>query len=237
MSPFEALLAVQGHDTVIDQLAHRRATLPERTALRDAEAAIAALDAERAEVEGQLDEIAAREADAERQIAASEERIATIDRRMYSGEVTASRDLQAMAHEIDTLKARVSSLEDVALAALDEREPFDARLAALDARRAELVASAVALQAAIAAAEVALDADLDGERRSRQAAAEGVAPDLLRTYESLRARLGGVGAARLEGGRCTGCHLSLPATELDRIRHEPPEALVFCDQCDRILVR
>ena len=49
--------------------------------------------------------------------------------------------------------------------------------------------------------------------------------------------LGGVGAARLVGPSCTGCHLTLPAQELDRIRREPPDALVFCDQCGRILVR
>ena len=53
----------------------------------------------------------------------------------------------------------------------------------------------------------------------------------------LRAKLGGVGAARLVNGRCTGCHLTLPATELDRIRREPPDALIRCDQCGRVLVR
>jgi predicted nucleic acid-binding Zn-ribbon protein len=29
----------------------------------------------------------------------------------------------------------------------------------------------------------------------------------------------------------------LPSTELDRLRKGPPDALVFCDQCGRILVR
>ena len=57
------------------------------------------------------------------------------------------------------------------------------------------------------------------------------------TYERLRAKLGGVGAARLVGPRCSGCHLTLPATELDRLRKGSPDALVFCDQCGRILIR
>ena len=237
MTALETLLAVQARDTTIDQLRHRRETLPERAAMGHNAAAIAAVDAQRAEVQGRLDEIAGREAEAEAEIRAGEERIAAIDKRMFSGEVTASRDLQAMATEIESIKARVSALEDVALAALDEREPVDAELATLDARRGDLEAEGARLRAAVAEAEVALDAEIASESQARAAIAGDLAADLLVTYERLRDRLGGIGAAHLEGGRCGGCHLSLPATELDRIKHEPPDALVFCDQCGRILVR
>jgi predicted nucleic acid-binding Zn-ribbon protein len=61
--------------------------------------------------------------------------------------------------------------------------------------------------------------------------------DLTQRYEKLRDRLGGVGAARLEHGACGGCHLALPAVELDHIRRAPPEAIIICEQCGRILVR
>ena len=56
------------------------------------------------------------------------------------------------------------------------------------------------------------------------------------TYERQRARLEGVAVARLVGGRCDGCHLTLPAVELDRIRHESAGTLEYCEQCGRILV-
>ena len=45
------------------------------------------------------------------------------------------------------------------------------------------------------------------------------------------------GAARLVGGSCSGCHLVLPSMEVDRIRKAPPDAVITCDQCGRILVR
>jgi len=38
-------------------------------------------------------------------------------------------------------------------------------------------------------------------------------------------------------GRCGGCHLALPATEVARLRIEPADTLVTCEQCERILVR
>jgi predicted nucleic acid-binding Zn-ribbon protein len=46
-----------------------------------------------------------------------------------------------------------------------------------------------------------------------------------------------VAAALLVNGRCGGCHLALPATEVDRLRKLPADALVRCEQCERILVR
>jgi hypothetical protein len=38
-------------------------------------------------------------------------------------------------------------------------------------------------------------------------------------------------------GSCSGCHLTLPAMEVDRIRKAPADEVITCDQCGRILVR
>jgi uncharacterized protein len=237
MSRFDGLLVVQEHDTTLDQLRHRRANLPERTELKDVEAKRVALAAERAEVAARRDEVAARQANLEKDIAASEQRIAEIDKRMYSGEISASRDLQAMAHEIESIKSRVSTLEDHALEAMDEREPLDASVNELDERDAGFVALGVQLAEAIVAAEAEIDAEVQREVEARAAAASSVPDDLLAEYERLRTRLGGIGAAKLEHGTCMGCRMKLPATELDRIKHQSPDDLVHCDQCGRILVR
>jgi predicted nucleic acid-binding Zn-ribbon protein len=92
------------------------------------------------------------------------------------------------------------------------------------------------LLATIAEAEVSIDAELATQTAQRADDASRLPEPLLSEYESLRARLGGVGAARLTGDLCGGCHLSLPAVEVDRIRHLPPDTLVHCDECGRLLV-
>jgi predicted nucleic acid-binding Zn-ribbon protein len=235
--PFDLLLDVQEHDTNVDQLVHRKASLPERAELADVERRIAALQAERSQVAGPWEEVVARESKAEEDIAAAEKRIAEIDTRMTSGAVTASRDLQAMSEEITHLRERISSLEDAGIEALTEREPLDAELARIDGALAALAADGERLRAVIAETEAAIDAEIAAVRAERGQLAGGLPADLAATYERLRDRLGGIGAARLEGARCTGCHLTLPATEVDRLKREPPDALVFCDQCGRILVR
>lgn len=236
MSRFAPLLAVQDLDLAIDQLRHRRSHLPERAEFKALEAEATTVAAELKAAIAARDEVSAREASLEKDITTTEERIAQIDKRMYSGEVSASKDLQAMATEIEHLKARVSQLEDAALEALDEREPLDAAVVALEARAGGMVELGRRLQTAIADAEAAIDAELAGEVEQRTAAAGAVEADLLAEYERLRGRLGGIGVAKLEHGTCMGCRMKLPATELDRLKHQPPDALVHCDQCGRILV-
>lgn len=235
--PLDVLLAVQAHDTEVDRLRHRRRTLPERAALAAVEQQLADLAATRAEVAAKRDEVAARQTDFERDLSATETRITTLERRLYSGEVSATRDLLAMTAEVESLRGRVSSLEDQVLAAMDECEPLDAELDRLEGERQALDARKRDLRAAIAEAEVAIDGEIADEGGRRSGLAGGLPADLMATYERLRSRLDGVGAARLEHGSCTGCHLTLPAVELDRLRKLDPDAVVYCDQCGRILVR
>ena len=45
VGPLARLLDVQDHDTVVDQLRHRRATLPERAELADVDRQLGALEA------------------------------------------------------------------------------------------------------------------------------------------------------------------------------------------------
>ena len=234
---FEALLELQRIDTAIDQHRHRLAHLPEAAALADLAAQGAAIEQRRRATAAVRDEVAGRQAVFERELAATEERSRTVSARMYSGEVSASRDLQAMAADIESLKARASDLEDRILEVLDERDPLDASLIADDEELSALAGRRVATEQALAEAEGGLRAELEDLQYRRAGATAGIPPDLLADYERIRAGAGGVGAARLVGSRCDGCHLTMPSMELDRIRHSLPDAVVHCEECGRILVR
>ncbi|MDA8286245.1 MAG: C4-type zinc ribbon domain-containing protein [Actinomycetota bacterium] len=233
----EALLAVQELDTAADQARHRLGQLPARRQLQEIRQRRRDLAARRSAAEAAREDVAGRQQALEEDLAATEKRRSEVSARLYSGAVSASRDLQALSAEVDGLTARASQLEDEGLAVLEEREPFDAAVAQLDAEEAALAGEEDRALAALGSAEADTGAEVHELLVRRAEAAASVPPDLLATYDHLRARLGGVGAARLVGDRCGGCHLSLPATELDRVRHLPAEAVVTCDQCGRILVR
>jgi len=231
-----ALLAVQDLDTAIDQHRHHRRTLPERQQLSALDEQRQALVAQAAPVREQRDTLAERESEIEAELAATEHRADTVSRRLYGGEVSASRELQAMAADLDNLKARASELEDQGLVVLEEREPLDARIGDLETQMSGLDSGRQEAMDALTRSEAALDQEIAELEQDREKAASDVNPELLATYERLRARHGGVGAARLIGNRCDGCHLALSAAELDRIRHLGPGELVTCEQCSRILV-
>lgn len=237
MSDLDALLVVQDHDLRLDQLAHRRAHLPEQAELDELLKRRAATATTRDDVAARRDEVAARQATAETEIAASEKRIGEIEDRMRSGAVTASRDLQAMQGEVDHLRERISSFEDEALAAMDEREPLDAEVEGFDVQLDGIDELAASLRGKIDDQAAGIDSEIASERAARATAAAGISAPLLEEYDRLRARLGGIGAARLDGNRCTGCHLALPSSELEQLRKQAPGTVAHCEQCGRIIVR
>lgn len=236
MSALDSLLVVQEHDTALDQLRHRRATLPERAHLAAVEHRLIELDAQLADARARRDEVAARQAVLEADIATADARIIEIEKRLYGGTVSASRELTAMSEEVNHLKARRSATEDRVLEVMEEREPFDLEVTLLESTQADLDNEVISARDALAAAEQAMDIEIEAKQAERATAAVEVPADLTATYERLRSKLSGVGAAKLVGTQCSGCHLMLPATELDRLRHSKPDELFFCDQCGRILV-
>lgn len=230
------LLALQDVDTAIDQLRHRRATAPERAQLAAAEAAATDLQARRQVLQARRQELGDAQSALEAQIEAGRSRRQQIDARMRSGQVTAARELTAMAEEMDHLAAHVAGLEDRELEVMEALDPVDAELAEVDGDLAARGADADRLRRAVAASEHAIDAELAEAERQRAVRAAAVAPALLGQYERIRTRSGGVGAARLVGSTCTGCHLEVPSMEVDRLRHAPPGTVMTCEQCGRILV-
>jgi predicted nucleic acid-binding Zn-ribbon protein len=236
MDALHALLAVQERDTEADQLRHRRGHLPERSRLDAVSAELATIETDGAAITAERDELARRQAELEAELAETERRIGDVDRRMHSGTVTAARDLQAMAGQLDVMRRRRSDLEDAELEVLEVLDPLEKRVADLQDRWAALDGESADLRTAIAAQEKVIDAQLADVIEARRAAAAPISADLMATYERLRQRLGGVGAAPLVGASCGGCHLTLSAGALDRIRRLPPDAVATCEQCGRILV-
>lgn len=235
--PVQSLLALQELDSALDRLAHRRATLPERRTLAEAEAAIQAVASELDAGTRRTDELAAEIRRREEEVAANEARAASVEATLDSGSGGSPRDLAAMADEVQSIRRRIRSLEDALLDLLEEAETAAAAQSDLRHRRDEHAAAVASASEALAAADAELDAEEADLAPRRQGLVDGIPADLVSTYERLRAHMGGVAVAQLEGARCGGCHLTLPAMELDALRHAPPGVVVRHEECGRILVR
>ena len=235
---FEALLTLQTLDTRLDQLEYRR-THDETIAARDlaqaavieAQAPIEAAEAQRHTVQRELKRF-------EDEAALTEDKISKHETTLYGGTVTAHKELEAIQAEIAMLKKRLSEIEDHELEQMELLEPLDAQIAELSVQRDERAALLDTAERAVTVAMTELEVEVDAARAERSEIAATVDPSLVARYEDLRTRLGGQGAARLApGGRCEGCHLTLPSAEYSDIKRRPADEIVQCPECDRILVR
>jgi predicted nucleic acid-binding Zn-ribbon protein len=237
MSRWDALLSVQEHDTTADQLVHRRAHLPSRGELDEVMGELSRLEGTIATVETRRQELGRGQQRLEDEISTLTDKATQHDKTLYSGTIGNPRELQALQDEIAALKRRISQLEDQELELMEQSEPLDAELTTAAARRSELDSRGTALRSQIAEEEVVIDRELERVRAERATIASEVAPELLAEYETLRPQSGGIAIARLVGGSCGGCHLSLSAVEVDRIKKLPPEAPAHCEECGRLLAR
>jgi len=232
----DALLTVQEHDTAADRLRHRRDTLPERAALiarqSEGERIAAALD----DARGRRNEVLAQEKRLDDEATSLEAKAKEMERKLYGGTVSNVKELQAMEADVKALRHRRDELEELELEVMEQREVLDREVAEIEAQRAEVQAAVDELLATIASAEAEIDRDLAVESAARADAAATVPPNLLQTYDSIRAKNRGIGAARLVGDTCQACRLSLPATEVERVRRMPADELARCDNCGALLV-
>jgi hypothetical protein len=190
-----------------------------RAALEEAESAVAASQRDQRRLDG---EIAGYTAKTEPE-----------EKRLYDGSVKNPKELGNIQREVESLKAARGKLEDELLELL-------ARLETESALRATLAAQLAAQEARRAAELVSLQSEatrLGGLIAAAEAKSQvqrlKVPPVSARLYDEVRRRKGGMAIARITGGTCGGCRISLP----DQLRRRAlnSEIPAQCPNCDRIL--
>lgn len=226
------LYELQRIDTAIARTAAHRASLDDGTPQR---AAVAAADQELADLRTRLATLQARLRVLDLELRSVEAKRAKFEADLYSGRTGNPKELAAIAEEISILGRVKAGLEDEALSVMEQVE-----LTEPQARRAEealeSIRAALAQQeAAFIAATTAADADIADLTARRAELAAQIDEDLLKKYERLRERKGGLAVVAVTGGICEGCHVAIPEGRLYLIAGDP-DALAACDGCGRLLV-
>jgi len=231
------LLDLQALDTRLDQIAHRVRTMPEHAEIAVATATLTEL-ADRAVVaRTEADDLAKLVRKAESDVEQVRNRAARDQQLLDSGSITSAKQLEELSHEVGSLARRQADLEDVELEVMEQLEAAQAATTAVEAERAGVAAALDAATARRDEQVAELEAEAAAARTERTEVVDGVPADLLALYEKLRVDNGGVGAAKLQHGKCGGCHMELNPTDLGRIRSAASDEVVRCEECRRILVR
>ena len=231
------LLDIQALDAKLDQLTHRRRTLPELAELNELAARRDELAGLRIEAETAVQDLSRQQRKADGDVEQVKARRTRNQERLDRGQVASPKELEGLQHEIVSLNRRISDLEDAELEVMEELEGAQRRLNDAEASMQQGDARTVELAATRDEAFARIDAEAEKARTERGELAADMPDDLLGLYDKLRAQMGGVGASALQGRRCGGCRLELTPAYRAEIAHSPADEVLRCEECRRILVR
>ena len=231
------LLDVQALDAKLDQLAHRRRTLPELVELQRLAGRRDELAGLRIEAETATQDLSRQQRKADGDVEQVKARRARNQERLDRGQVASPKELEGLQHEIVSLNRRISDLEDAELEVMEELESAQRRLTEAEESMQQVETRTAELAAARDEAFAGIDAEVGKARTERAELAADMPADLLGLYDKLRAQMGGVGAAALQGRRCGGCRLELTPAYRGEIAQAPAHEVLRCEECRRILVR
>ncbi|WP_079141756.1 C4-type zinc ribbon domain-containing protein [Streptomyces sp. LUP30] len=231
------LLDVQALDVRLQQLAHKRRSLPEHAEIESLSKDLTQLRDLLVAAQTEEGDTAREQTKAEQDVDQVRQRAVRDQQRLDSGAVTSPKDLENLQKEIVSLAKRQGALEDVVLEVMERRESAQERVAQLTERVGSVQGK---IDDATARRDAAFE-ELDGEAatvtKEREVIAGSVPAELLKLYDKLREQQGGIGAAKLLQRTCQGCRQELAITDINEIRSAAPTTVVRCENCRRILVR
>lgn len=228
------LLALQAADTAIDRLRARARALEEGGEVALVRAEADAGEERFGEIRLKLSELGRDQSRLEREIDSMTQKERAENARMYDGSIVNAKELEALQHEISSVRKRLSDREDELLALLELREQLEA-----DATAAEAIAATLRTKAEDAASAArgeleSVEAELTARTAERRSIESEIEPEVLELYEDLRRLKKGIGAAALVDGVCQACHEQLSSVELDKVKRAT--GIRRCEHCRRILV-
>lgn len=233
----QRLLDVQALDAKLDQLAHRRRTLPQLAEVAELDARREELEAQRVDAQTDVQDLSREQRKADADVEQVKARRTRNQERLDRGQVGNPKELTGLQHELVSLDRRISDLEDAELEVMQQLENAQSRLTETLAVLTQLDTRGAQLAAARDEAFEQIDAEAEKAKAERDQLANDLPADLLSLYDKLRGQLGGVGAAALQQRRCGGCRLELTPAYRSELAALPVDEVARCEECRRILVR
>jgi predicted nucleic acid-binding Zn-ribbon protein len=153
--------------------------------------------------------------------------------KLYGGSVTNPKELESMEKEIEMLGRQKDKLEERMIELFDIIEERKSTLAsaqaALKQQEDELAAHLEKLRREDASLAVRIS-DLLADREK---ALPEVEPALLRRYEAMRVRTGGVVVSKVEDESCSACHTQVMSGAMRELQTD--KTMQTCENCGRLL--
>jgi predicted nucleic acid-binding Zn-ribbon protein len=167
----------------------------------------------------------------ERELAEGEARLR--NKRMRQNLIRNDKELQALSHEVDSLKENNQRLEGELLVMMEGAGPRLTKIKELSETLAQSRTELAAAEKEIAGQVEEIKAELLKQQSERDHIIKEIEPALLSRYDVIFARRGGVAVAVARQGTCQGCMRRLPPQLYNEIQKHLQ--IHFCPACQRIL--
>ena len=192
-----------------------------------------ALDSRIFELKAQLESQSLKRKPIELEVKSIEEKLGSIEHRLYQGTITNPRELEAQETERGHIQETRSSKEDLLLESMLISENIERELANVEEAVSQYNANREHEYPTLINQKSKLTESLESLKSERSEFVGNINRSELAMYDNLRQKKGGQAISRVHRGSCEACRLALPNTELQRARTS--SGPVYCSSCRRIL--
>jgi uncharacterized protein len=177
-----------------------------------------------------IDELEKERRKKEKDFDVEKEKVKKLESRLY--EVKTNKEYQALLKEIETLKVTSDKTEEDIIILMDQVEELRKDSASgailLSTREKEIDAEKKSLEKEIES----IDKNIMELKTEREHLLSFVSADLRKTYETLRARRGGLAVVNVKEAVCMGCFMNIPPQFFIEVTKNL--RLHTCPSCNRI---
>jgi predicted nucleic acid-binding Zn-ribbon protein len=225
----EALHRLQTQDRRMVSIERKLAALPRRK--QEMERDLGKLEAMLQAELDKLGESRSFRMDQERQLEEEREQIRGSKARI--SQVKTPRELSAAQRELDSTR-RLADSREAELARIDEAiAEAEARIKAMEGGLGDLRASVAAERTRLDEIDGKLQRSYKKTRKARKTLTDTIEKTLLRRYERVRKRVGGIGFVGVRERRCTACKMAVPHQIYVSLRNA--DMIAVCESCGRML--
>lgn len=162
-----------------------------------------------------------------------DEKLAKFDKELYGGSIVNPREVEAIQKELQHLREQKSEIESRIIELWEEvpaaKQAADEGEARIQALKQELADH----QKFVMQKKSEMEAQFKEQVAARKPLAANVDPNLLKQYETIRDRCGGIGMAEVNAkASCLRCGMSQPERTMIAVKEGK---LITCESCHRIL--
>jgi predicted nucleic acid-binding Zn-ribbon protein len=155
-----------------------------------------------------------------------------IQQKLYAGSVQNPKELVSMQQQASQLKSQLSQEEDKVLETMSHIEALQKEITQKPAHVTALEKECTEKQQRLLSEKAELSTVLEATRQRRDGLLHTIDTAYVKLYENVQGRKQGLAVARIEQGRCQGCRIAVPLSELTQARAGD---LVQCGSCGRVL--